>query len=723
MTTSQFVNRALGYLKRRTKRVLRHTSEPSLISAQTLSDEAFLGLFKINRVSSQLAAGNLAGAKAALLAHFAQRGDTAAWPQPPSMLTDLRLELSNLNRDSLLQRANTILDNDLFADGIKPKMMPTGTIDWLSHPTADQQWLWRLNRHQWWVVWALAYQQTRDERFVRAFVHQMTDWVTQNPLIPQKNEKSTPWRLMETGLRLRISWVTAFNLFYDAPSFTGAAKLLMLRAIYDHAQLLYQFKTNRNHLLRESNGLAFISAYFPEFAEAEVWLEAALTRIDRELLEQINEDGSQIEASTGYQWLVVDEFEKAYELLQAHQLALPHHHLGNWLEKMVRVLAYVIRPDGTFPEINDGFILWPQARIAWLGWLLKGDDLVYIGTGGIDGEMPSVKSRDFPDAGLFVMRSDWTREARYLLFDAGPYGGPHGHEDKLSLEVCAFGQPFIVDSGSYTYNKADPYRLYFVGSQGHNTILVDGLSQVRRWNRANLHPKTCRGNYATWVSRPAFDYVEADYDEGYGSFSLQQPANANLISDVKHTRKILFVKPDYWLIVDELQADKSHNYQLLFHTSPNMQVATANDNRVILAPQTGRPGLLIIPANSDAASVTCMRGSEDPIQGWISLEHRHKAPATTIIYEYPDQASVTMATLLYPYQSGKTPDKISLEPVVLRQGNGQAFRVNTEQGQDLLMLSDDDSPKQFDSFELSGRIGGIRLDTNGDIVTQFESLE
>ena len=76
------------------------------------------------------------------------------------------------------------------------------------------------------------------------------------------------------------------------------------------------------------------------------------------------------------------------------------------------------------------------------------------------------------------MRSDWTEDARWLIFDTGPYGGPHGHEDKLSFELFAYGAPFIVDPGSYTYNRSDPYREYFVGSQGHNTVLVDNKSQV-----------------------------------------------------------------------------------------------------------------------------------------------------------------------------------------------------------------------------------------------------
>ena len=92
-----------------------------------------------------------------------------------------------------------------------------------------------------------------------------------------------------------------------------------------------------------------------------------------------------------------------------------------------------------------------------------------------------------PQAGRHVMRSDWTPEAKYLIADTGPYGGPHGHEDLLSFELFAYGAAFIVDPGSYTYNRTDPYRDYFVSSHGHNTVIVDGGSQVRRFR-----PGQCR---------------------------------------------------------------------------------------------------------------------------------------------------------------------------------------------------------------------------------------
>ena len=717
-TGSNLFTRGSARIQRAVKRIWFEMTSPRMVSAQRLSDRAFLSLFYLEEVSALLEQGNTSAAKAALLGHYSRRV-TPAWPAPPKTITDLRLHIDELSQEELIGRANSILGYRFFPTAM-PKVTSEGSIDWCFNPISSREWLWRLNRHQWWPILGLAYAQTGDERYANAFVTQMLDWITDNPPPLRKDEKSPVWRLMEVGLRMRVSWIPSFALFYESPTFTDEAKLMMLRSIYDHARFLFLFKTDRNHLLRESNGLAYVSAYFPEFKEAKLWQQVALTRLDRELTGQINQDGSHIEVSTGYQWLVVDEFEKAYDLLRANNLSLPKENLASWLEKMYHVLAYLVRPDGTFPEVNDGFVRWQYTRLAQAGGMFERDDLIFIGTAGRQGSPPRDTSMGFTDAGLYVMRSDWTREARYLLFDAGPFGGPHGHEDKLSIELYAFGQSFIVDSGSYTYEKTDPFRAYFVGSQGHNTVLVDGQSQIRRWQKDNLNPRPALGDYATWVSQADFDYVAATYNEGYSFFSLKKPNEPAIIKDVIHTRRILFVKPDYWVMVDELRALTPHNYQLLFHTPPEIVVSTGPENKVILGTMPDAACLYLIPAEPHNTKVSWLAGSENPIQGWYSVDHHHKTASVTVIYERENSLSTVLTTLLYPCPAGQTGDEVNIEPLEVSEGKGLAFVVATNCGRDYLMFSQGSSLKKFGPYQSKGIVAGIRTDNNGDVLTQFE---
>ncbi len=703
-------------------RPLYELTRPRMHSVLKLSDRQFLSLFDLETVYDSLAQNNIQAAKFHLLDHYSNRVK-AGWLSPPRTITDLRINLDELEDKNLLEIANSILEYHISPEGTQPKINSDGSIDWCHNPIHSREWILRLNRHQWWPVLGLAYLKSGDERYANTFVNQLVDWISKNKPPIKREEKSSTWRLMEVALRLRVSWIPSFGLFYNSPVFTDEAKIIMLRSIYDHARFLSYFKTTRNHLLRESNGLAHTSICFPEFGDTKSWLKIALTRFENEIKRQINQDGSHIEMSTGYQWLAVDEFETMYKLLKTNNLSLPNENLSVFLEKMYSMLAYLVRPDGTFPEINDGFIRWSYSRLAQAGKMFDRDDMIYIGTAGKKGSVPRKTSFGFNDAGLYVMRSDWTKDACYLIFDAGPYGGPHGHEDKLSIELYALGQPFIVDSGSYTYDREDPYRNYFVGSQGHNTILVDGLSQIRRWNRINMKPKPAKGSYATWVSRPKFDYVSSTYNDGYGQFSLNKPKDPIVISDVRHTRKILFVKPHYWILVDELQATKNHDYQLLYHISPDLDARVQKKSEVLIGRHSNSPSLLLIPIDPKNVLVELENGSEKPIQGWHSLDHHHKTAATTVIYKQTNTSSTVFATLLLPAAERQALDGVKFERLEVTEGSGMAFGVETYLGKDHVLFSDNTQLKMFGAYQNNGRVACIRTDQKDDILIEFNDLE
>ena len=210
---------------------------PRMSSAQVLSDRDFLNLFDLKEISSRVLRGDVSGAKVALLEHYRRRVKTA-WPPPPRVITDLQLNLDDLGKEELVAQADVILEYRFSPEYAMPIVASEGNIDWSSNPISSPEWLWRLNRHQWWPILGLAYDLTGDERYAAAFVKQMLDWVKCNPPPVQKDEKSPFWRLMEVGLRVRVSWIPTFGLFYKSSTFTDEAKLTMLRSLYDHARFL-----------------------------------------------------------------------------------------------------------------------------------------------------------------------------------------------------------------------------------------------------------------------------------------------------------------------------------------------------------------------------------------------------------------------------------------------------------------------------------------------------
>jgi len=625
---------------------LRKRLGPSVTSVLGLRDQVFL-----KRVRLASPGGNTVDE---LLQHFGQRVSDD-WPAIPDELTDLRIDLSRMTDDEIIQRADAALDGDLHPSGMRPRLSAKGVPDWSYNPAQSREWLLMLHRHAWWPLWGAAWRMSGDEKYARAFVGQLEDWIANHPLPKYKSEHTEAWRLMETGLRMRISWLPSFACFYNAKAFGDDVKLRMLRVIYDHGQFLHTFYTNRNHLLRESNGLLATGLSFPEFDRSAEWVEAAASRLESELGSQVNRDGSHLEMSVGYQWLTVIEFEVTRSLLHRFGRTAAIESLDDTLRRMYEFLAAIIRPDRSFPQLNDGFILWDAAKLKRTarerGWA----DIEYAASAGLSGVQPDFRSRSYPNAGLHIMRSDWTADARYLVMDTGPYGGPHGHEDKLSFELSAYGARFIVDPGSFTYDKNDPYRDYFVGSQGHNTVVVDGGSQVRRWNPAHMTPTVVDIEYGAWRGDGTMDVAYGHYDEGYGPFSINGPGDTEIVAGVSHQRAAVFARPDYWVLADYLESEEPHDYTFLFHLAPDVTVEELKADSAIV--RSDGVSLLI-------KACTDQELESDVIQGWYSEDHYRKCPAPVLSFTARQAPSSRFVWLLYPLPADSDAGLVmaSLEP-------------------------------------------------------------
>jgi hypothetical protein len=254
----------------------------------------------------------------------------------------------------------------------------------------------------------------------------------------------------------------------------------------------------------------------------------------------------------------------------------------------------------------------------------------------------------------------------------------------------------------------------------HNTVLVDGLSQIRRWQPEHMRPRPGEYSNALWQSQSAFDFVEATYSDGYGSFRLKKPKKSRIVKDVMHTRRVLFVKPDYWLIVDEIKAPTRHDYQLLFHAHPDIDISSTNDNTVVLSGGDNSACLLMKPLEPNTVELDLQIGTKNPIQGWYSVKPHLKYPSTTVIYERKSCAYAVMTTLLYPCASTQAGTHVGIEPLDVKGPKAVAVAVDTLRGRDILMVSLEKGLKSFDSYQSPANVFGVRLDLNGNLATQFE---
>ncbi len=530
-----------------------------------------------------------------------------------------------------------------------------GEVDWFANPTFNgyEEWTWQLSRHQEWAILAERYRETGDERFAQGFVRLFRSWVRQ-AVVPENASggETRCWRTIEAGIRMGGAWQWALHSFYRSPHFTDDLLIDWYKSVWEHGWRLRGFHRTGNWLIMEMNGLAQIALLYPQFRDAPAWREYAFDRLIRELGAQLYPDGFQYELSTGYHQVVINNYQWLADVYAAYDQPVPDAFRAG-LEPAHAVNVRLMMPDGRLPDLNDGG--WHQvARLlarAADGYPER-DDFRWAATRGREGRPPAERSLAFPYAGYYVMRTGWEPDAVWALFDGGPFGYGHQHEDKLNLLVHAYGRLLLTEGGNYAYDASE-MRRYVLSTRAHNTVRVDGLGQNRRlhFRRDDVRLDLPAG--ARWRTTPDWDAVEATYDEGYG------PDAARLAA---HTRRVIFLKGGIeglgpcLLVIDRLVPadDAPHTYEVLWHLDGGTPEVRG---LAVLGRDAGQPNLAILPAPLAGLDLDLVAGQEAPEwQGWKAIGSHQQgefAPAPTAVYRLTATGPARLVTLLYPTRVGE----------------------------------------------------------------------
>lgn len=655
----------------------------------SLDDRAFFAALDLSRtdlarVKAAVDADDMAEARQQLVRHLKER-------RAPKWYFDWRDRPAPEARPRTYDRklADRFAANELLSCGVWHAFKDR--IDWNSNPMPSQyrEWTWQLSRHPFWETLGAAYWATGDEKYAKAFVFQMTDWVRNQPMPADSgNKASSTWRTIETGIRTFGSWPNSFMYFLSSPSFDDESVVLMLKSFHDHATHLMKHPTTGNWLAMEANGLFHIGALFPEFKDAAAWRKTAIDRLYVELDKQVYPDGAQIELAAGYHNVSLNSFEMPVRIARMNELALPADYVSK-LERMFHYDLYVSMPNGRMPGLND------SGDTAIGSWMTKAtkyypqrQDFRWAATGGKEGAAPKTLSCAFPFAGHLVMRSGWDADARYLLLDAGPFGYGHQHEDKLTIVLAAYGRVHVIDPGNYAYDNSQ-WRKYHIDTFAHNTVLVDSLPQRRagardRWEYVVKQPLP-----HTFVTRETFDYAAAAYDEGYGK-------RDNRIAT--HQREVVFIKGgaagDFWVIFDSFapRDDKPHTYDAMYHLNAEAIDIEAADLRVTTRNARGS-NLAMIPLKQAGLSVSNQAGQEKPyVQGWVRQGDYGVRPIPTPVYRLEATGAASTALVLFPLKEGQVNPVAAVKAIAQEKERGVEIEFTGGKTQRVLLTGQAAAP-------------------------------
>lgn len=585
-------------------------------------------------------------------------------------------------------------------------------VDWAANPVEDREWTWLLNRHQFFQKLGLAYGRTRDERYAADFNDLVYDWVMSNPVPETRGGLAHSWRTIEAGIRMLSSWPASWHFFKDSPSFTTDARILMLKSFTEHAEYLYKYPSGGNWNLMENNGLLHVGALFPEFREAEKWRKTSVERFVSQMNHQVYPDGMQFELTTSYHNVSLWNFMQPVLLSRiADGVDFPEEYIDALVGMQV-FNAGMQRPDGMLPMVNDSDLSDQLSRIRTQALELGADKLP--GLKPLLEVEPAAESVFFPYSGLFCMRTGSKQQDLYMMMDAGPYGAGHQHEDKLNVEVYAYGRPFVVDPGRFTYTGPGSF---FRASGAHNTILVDGSGQNRRgvdrskWIVSEPAPG-CR-----WISNDGFDYAEGTYEDGYG------PEND---TSVTHTRKVFFAKPEYWVVIDVLSGEGEHGLEQMWHFMPGEVAVEPGIARTLNADAN------LSVVRSDGAEARIVEGEDRPILGYYSPSYNIREPSPTAVFTRTCTTPVAFETVLYPSKGDAVMPEVRPVRCLIdgkRPGPGQvsAISIRLPEHEDIFVICHDPEAvgkvKRFLEYEFTGEAIRIRTDLKGKEIGRWELVD
>jgi hypothetical protein len=479
----------------------------------------------------------------------------------------------------------------------------------------------------------------------------------------------------------------------------------MVMSFVEHAHHLVAHPTTGNWVCMEMNGLFHIGTLFPEFRDAAMWRRMAMDRLHKELTAQVYPDGAQIELTPGYHGVSLHNFVGTLRMAQLNGIPLPEDYSAN-LERMYGYYLKIAMPDRRTPALNDSGWGSVQGSLRQgFSYFPERTDFEWLATDGRTGTEPAFTSCAMPWSGWYIMRSGWDRDALYLHLDAGPFGYGHQHEDKLSILVSAYGRRLLTEAGTYAYDSS-PSRRYVLSTRAHNTTMIDGLEQSRRGAPRDTYVSQAPLKNR-WITTDTYDYAEGWYAEGYGK-DKERIAT--------HYRRIVFVKPRFWLVIDRLLPNdqKEHRYDAIFH-------ALAEDYAI--EPETGafvgttkdQAGLVIQPLNREGMTANVVSGQKEPVfQGWVPGGGKYNVvPVPTPIFTTKATGPVTMAWILQPLRPGQSSPIRQCTATAAENGEVSDITFADGTSYRLLLRHEADAPVRAGDTESTAQISLVERQADG----------
>ena len=580
-------------------------------------------------------------------------------------------------------------------------------IDWKAMPNGDEEWCYMLNRHKYWIDLGKAYLLTGNEKYAKGFVKQVTHWIANNPL--DDSLKNYSWRRIEAGIRCE-NWIKSFEYVKKSKSITPAFLSKFLESLYQQGVYINSafsgFSQTSNWGVLEYQGLFNLSLFLDDFKIAPQWQTDAIDKLTTCINLQILEDGTQWEQSPMYHNEVFHCYMNVNLLSQQKGIKLPEV-----LVQKTKEMAYANvkwqKPNYHQPLLGDSDDTDLRGLLTLAASIFNDPVLKSRAFNTLDYETLFITGMEnnkiyenipskFPDflsayqqsSGDFYMRSSWEADASYTSFHLKKLGCGHGHDNLLHFTIFANGRDYLIDGGRFSYVDNE-WRGVFKNNKSHNTLGVDDLTNsIYKDSWLNTFEARSQGVYTKITTD--FDYAEAE-----------NTAYKRLADPVFIKRRMLYLKPDVWLVFDSFSANGNHAYAQYFNF-PNKNIQIENE------------GLTTTYADSNLR-IQPIKASEIKLSdAWWSSEYNLKEETKRAEIFKQSEGFTSFITLLY------FPDKTNLKyektpvydraDVLLKDADVEAVNLYIDDKTYTLLVVHNSPAPAAHFFKVNGQI------VNGEVV-------
>ncbi|MCI1780148.1 MAG: heparinase II/III family protein [Bacteroidales bacterium] len=319
-------------------------------------------------------------------------------------------------------------------------------------------------------------------------------------------------------------------------------------SLYAQYKILYnnlEYNILANHLFENGISLLFGALYFKD----ERFYKKSYKLLNRQLNEQILEDGGHFELSTMYHRIILDRILDGINLLQNNFIFYSQKKLLDlMIEKAVKMLGWLNAmtfSNGDMPLLNDSATDIAPSSEELIKYSLR------LG-------IPFRESRKYRLTDSGYRKYDGTDYE--CIIDVGPIGAHyqpgHAHADTFNFVVDVHGKEFVIDPGISTYEN-NHVRNCERGTGFHNTVILNNRDSSEIWSAFRVAKRA----ETTIVHEDPSNVVA--YHNGYGN--------------VMHVREWRFYENKI-IIKDDIAGNKKiYDARLHILLSPEMHPVIKND--------------------------------------------------------------------------------------------------------------------------------------------------